>query len=456
MTHQAQALIVTVGFGTAGDLENTLYQPITKSIRDGDWNLVVLLPSRTTEPNAVEIKRRLPGLTVEISPLPEPGQENDADACFSHFDTVISGLRKRGFNPGDMCVDFTRGTKAMSAAAVLAAVRHDIPLLRYIEGDRDPNRQNNVIPGTERVRQVRPTVAAAKKLLDSARILFSNGDFAAARELLRSVDASSNGLPEVVDFVSKLADLYNGWDRLDYRGAHELANQLPPEPALSAFWDSQWARFAPDETVRAWLAELAAPCPEPLNGQWPRDTCFAMAAHARKLCADLLANGERRIRDRQYEDANLRAYRIAEMLGQIRLFDRGYDSSALDPNDSTVARFQEELQAEKKSLGARETRRKSYYTMSRQNAYRFLKRLGDPFWERLRDLEERNNDADKTIESRNRSILIHGFEPLAIHDEQWLRSTYKKLEQLILQDGGNAAEANLRCARFLNFGFSIE
>jgi CRISPR-associated protein (TIGR02710 family) len=454
MIHQAKVLIVTVGSGNSNNLEETLYRPILKSIDDGEWNRVVLLPSQGTKPNAEEIKQRRPHLAVEISPLPQPRQENDADACFSHFDAVISRLCD--FEPANACVDFTRGTKAMSAAAVLAAVRHDIPLLRYIEGERDPNRQNNVIPGTERVREIHPTIAAASKLLDSARVLFSYGDFAAARELLSSVDASSNGFREVVDFVSKLADLYNAWDRLDYRGAHELANQLPSEPALSAFWNHQWAQFAFHQDARDCLAELAAALPKKSNGRWEGKACVTMAAHARKICADLLANGERRIRDRQYEDANLRAYRIAEMLGQIRLFDHGYDSSALDPNDPAVAGFQKELEKRKESFGTRKIPGKLYYTMSRQNAYRFLKRLDDPFWERLRDLEERNNDADKTIESRNRSILIHGFKPLAIHDKQWLRSVYKRLASLILEDDQKAGETNLRRARFLNFGFSIE
>jgi CRISPR-associated protein (TIGR02710 family) len=455
MKLQQHALIVTVGSGESDKPEETLYRPILKSIDNGAWDLVVLLPSQATKSNAEEIKRRLPHLAVEISPLPQPGQENDADACFSHFDAAISGLRERGFDPGNAGVDFTRGTKAMSAAAVLAAVGHDIPLLRYIEGDRDPSRQNNVRPGTERIREVRPRIAAARKLLDSARVLFSNGDFAAARELLCSIDASLNGLHEAVIYASGLADLYNAWDRLDYRRAHELAERLPPQPESSKSWNSRWSRFALDQGARKWLAELAAALPEKQDRRWASEGCHKMAAHARKVCADLLANGERRIRDRQYEDANLRAYRIAEMLGQVRLFERGYDSSALDPEDPAVAAFQRELEDENKSLGTKTIRQRKYYTMPRQNAYRFLKRLGDPLWASLRDLEERNNDADKTIESRNRSILIHGFEPLAIHDDAWLRSTYKKLERLVLDDGGSVAESNLRGARFLNFGFSI-
>jgi CRISPR-associated protein (TIGR02710 family) len=452
MTHAQRILIVTAGTGASNDRETTLYQPILKSVEyDHDQReLVVLLPSQATQPYAEEIKRRIAGqwphLAVEIYPLPQADQENNADACFSHFDQVISRLRDRNFAPRNVCVDFTRGTRAMSAAAVLAAFRHDIPFLRYIEGDRDPNRQSNVVPGTEHVCEIRTASAAASKLLDSVHLLFTKGAFAAAHELLKQSDASAPELPAMLNFLRGLAELYNAWDRLDYCRAHKLANSLPAKPAGSAFWNDCWLRFALDENARSWLEELACAPPKNTDRLEP-EAGPKMAAHARRLCADLLANGERRIRDRQYEDANLRAYRIAEMLGQIRLFERGYDSSALDLADEKVKQFQEELKLETTQIKGREC-----CQVGRQQAYRFLKRLGDSFWEKLRDLDQ---DIDRTITRRNQSILIHGFEPLAIHDES-LHSTYRQLERLILEDGESVGQTNLQRARFLNFGFSIE
>jgi len=370
---QARVLILTVGYGTKDMLEETLYLPILKSIHAGDWNLVVLLPSRATEPNAFELKRRLPRVPVEIAPLRGADDENDADACFGHFDTIISGLRDRDFRPANMCVDFTRGTKAMSAAVVLAGVRHEIPVLRYIEGERDPARQNNVIPGSERIREVQTAVAAAQKRLDSAYAFFDVGNFTAASKLVAGGSSDPpTGLREMTMFVTMLADLYNAWDRLDYKGACGLVRSLSAAPVSSRFWNTRWFCFVPHEQVRAWIADLATPCPAKTAGRWPKDACISMATHARKLCADLLANGERRIRDKQFEDANLRAYRIAEMVGQIRLFQQGYDSSALEPDDSRVKEFQAYLQKQKEPLRSQG----KYLTAARQQAYRFLNLTG--------------------------------------------------------------------------------
>jgi hypothetical protein len=252
-------------------------------------------------------------------------------------------------------------------------------------------------------------------------------------------------------FVGRLAALYNAWDRLDYKEACSLVSSLPPVPESSRFWDARWLRFIPGQAVPAWITNLAAPCPAKTEGRWSQDACILMAAHTRELCADLLANGERRLRDKQFEDANLRAYRIAKMIGQVRLFEQGYDSSALDPQDSSVKEFQTYLQKHRQPLSSQG----KYLVMGRQQTYRFLKRLGDRFWERLQNLEQSAAGSDQSIESRNRSILIHGFQPLAIHEEQTLRSTYHQLEVLLIEDGGAAAERSLNCARFLNFGFNL-
>ena len=133
-TSAKSILALTVGFGNPNDIEGTLYEPLLKSIREGSWDKVVFLPSLVTEENARELERRLSGIAVEIIPLPRRNDENDVDSCFAHFDQVIEKLRTEGFEPPNICADFTRGTKAMSAALVLAAIRHGVPRMRYVEG----------------------------------------------------------------------------------------------------------------------------------------------------------------------------------------------------------------------------------------------------------------------------------------------------------------------------------
>lgn len=58
-------LILTVGTGSKERLEETLYTPLTKSIRDGKWREVVLLASRATEGSVEELKQRFPDLRIK-------------------------------------------------------------------------------------------------------------------------------------------------------------------------------------------------------------------------------------------------------------------------------------------------------------------------------------------------------------------------------------------------------
>ena len=127
-----RTLVLTVGTGDLDRLEETLFTPLRKSIATEAWTRVVLLPSSVTEDFARTLRHRLDGTAVEVSPLPA-GDENDADAAYAHFDRVLATVL-RDVALEDVVVDFTRGTKAMSAALVLAAARRAVPRLRYVTG----------------------------------------------------------------------------------------------------------------------------------------------------------------------------------------------------------------------------------------------------------------------------------------------------------------------------------
>jgi hypothetical protein len=63
-------------------------------------------------------------------------------------------FRKRGLRPEQVYVDYTRGTKAMSAAADYVAIDLELAGVSYITGDADERGQ--VITGTERLLSFRP------------------------------------------------------------------------------------------------------------------------------------------------------------------------------------------------------------------------------------------------------------------------------------------------------------
>ena len=413
-----RTLVMTVGTGDLDRLEETLFTPLRKSIATEAWTRVLLLPSSVTEDFARTLRHRLDSAAVDVSPLPA-GDENDADAAYAHFDRVLATVLQDAA-PEDVVVDFTRGTKAMSAAIVLAATRRAIPRLRYVTGRRD--RRGMVEPGSEQVRGIRTTTVDGHRRLDLARALFVRGDFAAVSHVLPKPHGPLAPLyPD--DFVHtaravrSAARFYAAWDRLDHAAAATVETVAPPS--------EDWRRFWPTPDARAWVGVLAR---EP-----ERADHRAMAGRLRRLAVDLLANGERRVRQGQNEDALVRAYRLLELIGQARLFDHGLDSANLDPDHDAVLAVRRESERKKRKPFSEGPGGK--LLASRFQVGRLLRHCGDPLAKPLLRFD------DETLLKptlRNNSVLVHGFAARAPDDPASLRRLFQDLEKLAREDCGDA------------------
>ena len=219
MESDRSVLVATVGTGNLDDVENTLLAPMGKSIETGNHSEVVLLPSQKTEEMADRVRQwSAGGREVVIKPLPAAGLEDDADRCFGHFDSVLKALIDDGVSRERITADFTRGTKAMSAALVLAAARHDIASLRYIRGKRDG--RGSVLPGHEDIHQIEPARVTARRRLDGVKDLMRHGNFSAAITLLSAAAGPlTEDLRQEADALRATSEIYAAWDRLDYNSA---------------------------------------------------------------------------------------------------------------------------------------------------------------------------------------------------------------------------------------------
>ncbi|HVC96172.1 MAG TPA: TIGR02710 family CRISPR-associated CARF protein, partial [Pirellulales bacterium] len=417
---QPSILLCTVGTGDVAQVRDTLLVPLTKSIRAGEWRRVILLPSTLTADNAAILRTEIADVAIDILPLPGSSLENDTDACFAHFEGVIGKLRAAGARPEEMLADFTRGTKAMSAALVLAAVRHGVERLRYISGQRDD--RGMVVPGTEQIGDVHTSVVTARQRLDLAARFFEQGDFGAVLAVLPDpatpfASLWPAALLDEARLARPLAAFYAAWDRLDYRAATQTVFPSFQDP-------SGWNRFVPSAAVRSWVGDLASGPPEDAR---------QCATWLRLLVTDLLANGERRLRDHQFEDAILRAYRVLELVGQARLCDQGIHSDNVPKDRPEVMAFQEKESKDKKGSPLQENSRGTGYVAAREHVARLLKRFGDPLWKQLIDLA---SVGQVKATKRNISVLIHGFEAVAGSAPEPLRDLYGKLEALLVEDGG--------------------
>ncbi len=407
-------LVLTVGTENRDDPENSLFQPLLKSIRSTrGCNRVVLLPSSETVDLANDFLEH-PGVPAELQatvhPLPE-GAEYDADEAYAHFDAVLGDLMPE-CTPEQLHVDFTRGTKAMSAAAVLASARRAIPNLRYVDGDRD--RRGMVRPGTERVRRIPTATVDAHRRRDLALDLMRRGNFSAVRNLLADDEPPSRAIRGAAAF-------YAGWDRLAYGEAVDC--RVPSTPPDR--WEPVW----PTEEMRFWVDELAR--------DTDRQQHKAMAHRLRLLVVDLLANAERRVAEGQFEDAYVRFYRILELVGQARLFDHLRDSSKLDPEDEAVKLLQARIRKKKQRPLER---RGAHVCVGRFNASRLLKKLDDPLAKHLLRYEKTPAETALDPRLRNDSLLIHGFAAKAPADRARLNTIRRELEDLARADAQNSKE----------------
>lgn len=151
MDDPGRILIATVGLGNIDHLRSTLLEPMKLSIRAGDWKRVILVPSVVTGDLALKLREELAGLPVELRPLPQAGDEDDLVRSREHFEAVVRSVLQSGASPDEVVVDFTRGTKVMSVAAVMAAISSGIRHFQYVVGGQRDSR-GVVVPGTEKVR----------------------------------------------------------------------------------------------------------------------------------------------------------------------------------------------------------------------------------------------------------------------------------------------------------------
>jgi CRISPR-associated protein (TIGR02710 family) len=377
-----KALLLTVGTGTADQLEQTLLTPLRKSIEKGQWAKVVLLPSKQTEANAFAMREANPSYPIEVRALRRPGDEEDVDACFEHCERQVAALVEGGFAAGEITADFTRGTKAMSAGLVLAAIVHGIPALRYITSSQRDNR-GMVVPGSENPSDFATAKITVRRELERALNLIRAGQFAAAERICAIAPAGP--LAGDVRWAKWCAQFWGCWDRFEYAAAQKLAaaDGLPRRPG----WVGE---FRPSEKHLKSLGGLAAKLPASIRER---------VSPCRILAADILANARRRLAEGQTEEVLVRCYRVTELIGQYRLLAWGYDSGDLRPPEEWAGKLAEQGAPLRRDRDGR-------IQIGRELTAQLLEHLGDPVAGQLL-----NPDWPGGISpaARNKSILIHGF-----------------------------------------------
>ncbi len=369
------ALIVSVGTGTRKDVD--IARPLIKLVRQIDPDFVAFLVSAESERVAHSVVAEI-GMPTDSCQVLHVPDVDDIEVAFRVALAAIRTARDRGYALHQISIDFTSGTKAMSAGVAMAGVIAGCGSLRYIAGTRQ---QGVVMDGTERFLSLQPTAILAYRELELARALLLRLQFRGAVERCEAVNPAlldQHG-QVVLRSLGHLARAYDAWDKFDhrrFRGEYGEADMTLRE--LSSF------RLA-DGIPRRVLAIAEAVRANQLTED---------------LLADLYANAERRRWEGKFDDAVARLYRLVEMLAQRELRKYGLEAEDLDlaklPANlaKTYAKQRDPLDCKVK-IGLRD-------------GYRVLNALGSP----IGSLFGAATKLDDDLSARNRSILAHGVTPI--------------------------------------------
>jgi CRISPR-associated protein (TIGR02710 family) len=369
-------------------------EPLRVSIAACRPERVIFFASNDSVPLSGEVIGVLdyrPKLEFEITENP-----NSLIDCYRKARVCVDRANRSGLSPERIMVDYTGGTKVMTAALLLAGIQQKFHF-NYVGGShRDKGGVGIVISGHERMfAELSPWAVFAEEERLQIVTLFNRRRYAAVIEIIDEL--TQKELPYQISgyfgFVRAAADAFSLWDQFELKhalgrlnNAHDLLSDYLrryPSAELDDF-KGRLEDLAPRlQTILAQTKGLQEPHPV--------------------LVVDLLNNARRKMADKRNDDAAARIYRALELYGQI-CFRQLTGAN----NDSVeVSTVPQELQAEFVSKYRDSATAKLKLPL--QATFRFLKHRGHEAGARF----YAHMKAIKNIQSnRNESILAHGLNPV--------------------------------------------
>lgn len=305
------------------------------------------------------------------------GDENDIESIKQRCDEEIGRLRKE--KDSYIIVDYTSGTKAMSAGIILSAVENDVDNISYIAGKRDET--GRVIPGTERITSFYPTQIYSKKFYLEGIKYFNNWMFESAKNTFETAIKlySGNDIGEKAELLIKLCDAYLNWDLFNHKEALKILSELSKDEINLL---SNWNTKSKVEKHKELLYKL-------------NKEQFSI-----EKMLDLLKNAERRFLEGKYDDCVARLYRLIEYVVQFRIAEKGLyvkkDDNTYNTSEIDLNNIPEDL------------RYKYGRPLGLEASAKLLKELKDDLGREICD----NEELKKILYARNYSILAHGLNPI--------------------------------------------
>ncbi|MDP2605300.1 MAG: TIGR02710 family CRISPR-associated CARF protein, partial [Deltaproteobacteria bacterium] len=382
----AQTLIISVG---------STIEPIVVSIAEHRPDFVIFFASEQTIESIGAIKARLQEQNVAIRNRNVMiADAEDLEACYASALQCAEIALEAGRQAADVVVDFTGGTKAMTAALTLATVGKGFAF-SYVGGrERSKEGRGVVTTGSERiVRRRDPFVLYAVHERRRLAQYVNRYQFQAAEAVARDLQARPIFEPDRVafEFIGDVAAGYEAWDRFLFDDAQRKLKSASRKwaPAIRANPALRYAELQPMIEAHVIRLELI------------QDKTHRLRQVHALLAEELLANAARRSEEGKYDDAIVRLYRALELGGQIAVQKTLGCGTDKVPVERLPASLRDEYQQ-------RYQRQPNFVQLALDATYRLLEALDQP---EGKQFASRAEQFRKIQSARNGSWLAHGLGP---------------------------------------------
>jgi CRISPR-associated protein (TIGR02710 family) len=312
-------------------------------------------------------------------------------------------LKRWEADPSQVVVDYTGGSKTMSAALILCTVDYSSSY-QYVGG----------VGKEEAIRHVNPWDELAVKDRGESAIIFNRARYQQAADSFSMIQQKVSGSSKpLYKALANLSSGYAFWDAFDYRQGWNKLQEAKKALEMATLFGGPRGLDSLVSVLKVNLSFLEK---------------IAMGSQEVKadIFLDLLANARRRAQfEQKYEDAMARLYRAFEVLAQVRLSQKGIRTSSVDPARLPDSLKEEFIQKHTSELDGK-------IKVRAQEAYRLLKDMGD---ELGNSFDKQWSNLKLLLEARNNSILAHGF--VSVKQERYqqmfdvvLKLSGKRLEEL--------------------------
>ena len=305
---------------------------------------------------------------------------DDLNTCFEAYESKIWELDYEDDGDYDIIMDYTSGTKTMSAAMASCGMFYSKDLIS-VGGDRSTG---EVSRGTEIINYQNIYKIYDKFALMRTRNNFNANRFRACIDILNYiVDLNIHK-----DSLMHLCKAYYAWDNMDFEDAYDHLRKvnLNQVEFMEVKNDIKFNLKALGNIINSKSVNLK--------------NCYILAS--------LINNSIRRSEEFKYDDAIARLYRSFELIAQIELTKYNIKSSDID-----VSVLKQNNVSEEFIMDLEKTREDGKIRIGLEKDFLLLNELGNDLGKYYVDNESKIKNLTR---KRNNSILAHGLDSLTQND----------------------------------------